>query len=99
MTFTSLIAEVEGTAYHGHAGVRDWWRQVMDGLENVRYEMTELHDFGDRGYADLVVSAEVADVPVPQRMWQAFKVRDGRPYWWQTCRTESEARRLLELDP
>ena len=93
--FNSLIAESEGPMFRGHDGVREWWARVARSLGGLRYEAGEIVDLGDRALAELVVMGKVSDVEVTQRMWQAFKVRDGRAYWWWTCRTESEARDLV----
>ena len=30
-------------------------------------------------------------VEVPQRMWQAIALRDGKPIWWSTFRSEADA--------
>lgn len=94
--FRSLIAEAEGRAYRGHQGVREWWERVANALGGLRFEPKELHDLGDRGYAELVVTGRVEGVDVPQRMWQAFVLRDGKPIWWATFRTEAEALEALE---
>lgn len=94
--FLSLVAEVEGRVYRGHDGVREWWEGVANALGGLRFDVQEIHDLGDRGYAELVVTASVGGVDVPQRMWQAFVVRDGKPAWWATFRTEGEALEALE---
>ncbi len=94
--FRSLIAEAEGRAYHGHDGVREWWEQVANALGGLRFEPEEIHDLGDRGYAELVITGTVEGVDIPQRMWQAFVMREGKPIWWGVFRTEAEALEALE---
>ncbi len=94
--FRSLIAEAEGSVYRGHEGVREWWERVANALGGLHFEPEEIHDLGDRGYAELVVTATVEGVGVPQRMWQAFVFRDGRAIWWATFRAEAEALEALE---
>jgi hypothetical protein len=94
--FRSLIAEAEGQTYHGHDGVREWWEKVAQALGGLRFDPTEIHDLGERAYVELVVTGTVEGVDVPQRMWQAFRVRDGRAIWWATFRTEAEALEALE---
>ena len=94
--FSSLIAEAEGRAYHGHDGVRQWWSSVADFLGGLRFELVGYHDLAeDRGYAELVVVGTVSEVEVPQRMWQAIRIRGERAIWWRTCRSEEEARSAL----
>ena len=94
--FRSLIAEVEGRAYRGHAGVREWWDRVANALGGLHFEPKEIHDLGDRGYTELVVTGTVEGVEIPQRMWQAWVIRDGTATWWATFRTEAEAAEALE---
>jgi len=93
--FRSLIAEAEGQTYHGHAGVREWWEKVLVALGGLRFDVEEIHDLGDSGLAELVVTGNVDGVDVPQRMWQAFHVRDAKLVWWATFRSEAEARDAL----
>ncbi len=94
--FQSLVAEAEGTTYRGHEGVREWWNKVAGNFASLQFELEEFVDYGDRGFARLLVKGTVADVEVPQRMWQAFMMSDGKPVWWQSYRTEAEARAALE---
>ena len=96
--FTSLIAESEGRTYHGHDGVREWWGDVARALGGLHFEQDKVVDLGDRGYTSVVVTGQVSGVEVPQRMWQAVKVRDGKAYWWRTCRSEDEAKDLLGIE-
>jgi thiamine-phosphate pyrophosphorylase len=97
--FRSLVAEAEGQTYHGHAGVREWWDRVAKAFGALRFDIEELHALGDRGYAKVLVTATVSGVEVPQRMWQAARIRDGRAGWWDFYRTEAEAREAVGLPP
>jgi len=95
--FVSLVAEAEGGAYKGHDGVRVWWEQVGESLGTLRYEPQEMRDLGDGGVlTELVVSGNVAGVEVPQSMWHAVQVTDGKAAWWGSFRTEEEALGGLE---
>lgn len=89
--FTSMIAEVEGTAFRGHQGIRAWWETVRGEFEDVRWEELDLHGAGDRGVAHLRIVGVLSGVPVEQEMWQAAKFRDGKVIWWAFFRTEREA--------
>jgi SnoaL-like protein len=97
--FGSLIAEVEGQRYHGHDGIRRWWSEVISSLTELHFDLVAVHPLGDRGYTELRISTRTGGVEVPQRMFQAFQIRDGKPYWWQTFRTEAEAREAIGLEP
>jgi len=45
---------------------------------------------------ELVVSATVAGVDVPQTMWHTVQVRDSKAAWWGSFRTEEQALAGLE---
>lgn len=95
--FFSLVAEAEGGTFRGHDGVRIWWEQVGESLGTLSYEPTEMRDLGDDAVLTrLVVSGTVGRVEVPQTMWHAVQVRDGKAAWWGSFRTEQEALSSLE---
>jgi hypothetical protein len=77
--------------------VREWWQKVAQALGGLHFEPREIHDHGDRAYAKIVVTGNVGGVEIPQTMWQAFRLRDEKPVWWATFRTEAEARESLGL--
>jgi ketosteroid isomerase-like protein len=88
--FHSLIAEAEGRTFRGHDGVREWWHAVIESL-NIRPGPEEIESFRDRGVTRMRLSGTIAGVEVPQRMWMAWRVREGKIVWWTTYRTEAEA--------
>ena len=93
----SLIAESEGGTYRGHAGVREWWRDVAGSLGGIQFEAEEIRELDDETLLVRVRTAgEVADVQVEQVMWQAIAIRDGLALWWQPFRSEQEALEGLE---
>jgi ketosteroid isomerase-like protein len=95
--FVSLVAEAEGGTFKGHDGVRAWWESVGESLGTLRYEPKEMRDLGGGGViTELVVSGTVAGVAVPQTMWHAVQVSDGKAAWWGSFRTEEEALGGLE---
>jgi ketosteroid isomerase-like protein len=95
--FVSLVAEAEGGTFQGHEGVRAWWESVGEALGGLHYEPKEMRDLGkDAVLTELVVSGTYAGVEVPQTMWHAVQVRDGRAAWWGSFRTEEEALRSLD---
>ena len=42
-----LVASTEGRRYHGHAGLRQWARDMEDVWEYLNPELQELHDAGE----------------------------------------------------
>lgn len=89
--FTSLIAEVEGTTYRGHDGIRAWWESVRGAFEDVRWDLLDFRGDGERGVLHFRMAGMLGGVPVEQAMWQAVKSRDGKFTWWAIYRTEREA--------
>ena len=95
--FTSMIAEVEGQTFRGHAGVRSWWNSVAGAFQVVRWELIELEGSSPRGLAKLRAVAEVDGVEVEQMVWQAASFRDGKLDWWAFFRDEHAARAAAGL--
>lgn len=95
--FTSLVAEVEGTTFRGHDGVRAWWERVRGAFADVEWELLEFRSSGPRGVAQIRMAGTLGGVPVNQRMWLAARTRDGRVSWWSFFRTEREALEALGL--
>jgi ketosteroid isomerase-like protein len=89
--FTSLVAEAEGTTFRGHQGVRDWWRTVRAAFQDVRWELLDFRDYGDRAVTKLHIAGTLGGVHVEQTMWQLVTHRDGRARSWRFFRTEQEA--------
>jgi hypothetical protein len=91
--FNSLVAESEGGGFKGHDGVREWWNRVVKSLGGLRYDIEEPLDLSDGlVLTQVVISGKVADVEVPQEMWNLGEVRNGKTVWWAVFRTEEEAR-------
>jgi ketosteroid isomerase-like protein len=95
--FTSLVAEVEGTAFRGHDGIRAWWETVRGAFEDVRWDLLDFRGDGERGVLHFRMAGMLGGVPVEQTMWQAVKSRDGKLTWWALYRTEREALEAVGL--
>jgi ketosteroid isomerase-like protein len=97
--FTSMVAEAEGTTFRGHEGVREWWRTVRGAFEDVRWELLEVRDYGDRAVVKLCMAGTLGGVRVEQTMWQVVTQRDGMARSWRFFRTEGEAEEAAEQEP
>jgi ketosteroid isomerase-like protein len=42
------VLEGKATVYRGHEGVRQWIRDIDEALAEIRLELPEIHDLGDR---------------------------------------------------
>jgi len=89
--FTSLVAEVEGTTFRGHDGVRTWWETVRGAFADVRWEVLEVRGCGPGGVAQVRMTGTLGGVPVNLMMWLAATLRERRVSWWSFFRTEREA--------
>ena len=94
--FHSLIAEADGRTFRGHEGVREWWDAVIRSL-GVRPGAEHIEGFRDRGITRMHLAGRIGDVEVPQAMWMAWRLRNGRLIWWATVRTEAEALEAVGL--
>jgi ketosteroid isomerase-like protein len=97
--FTSMVAEAEGTTFRGHEGVREWWRTVRGAFEEVRWELLEVRDQGDRAVVKLRMAGTLGGVRVEQTMWQVVTQREGMASSWRFFRTEREAEAAAEEGP
>jgi ketosteroid isomerase-like protein len=89
--FTSMVAEMEGTTFRGHQGIRTWWRTVVGAFGDVQWQVPDVRGPGDRGIAQVRMDGTLGNVPVNLRMWLAVRLRDGKVTWWSWYRTEQEA--------
>ena len=98
LEFTSLIAEAEGTTFHGHDGARAWWDTVRGAFDEVTWELLDVRGEDDRGVARVRLIGKIGGVPVEQTLWQAIVLRDGKAVWWANYRDEGEALAAVNLD-
>jgi ketosteroid isomerase-like protein len=95
--FTSMIAEVEGTTFRGHAGIRTWWKTVVEAFGEVHWEVLDVRGPGDRGVAHVRMDGTLGGVPLNLRMWLAARLSGGKVTWWSWYRTEREALEAVGL--
>ena len=89
--FTSMVAEVEGTTFRGHDGIRTWWETVVGAFGDVHWEVLDVRGHGDRGVAHVRMDGTLGEVPLNLNMWLAARLRDGRVTSWSWHRSEQEA--------
>jgi ketosteroid isomerase-like protein len=88
----SLLAGIEG-GYHGHAGIRRWWENLLDAFPDFIAEVVEVRDLGDETLMTYRARGHGSDTDAPFEMplWQVVRWRRGKSVWWQVFVTEAEA--------
>jgi ketosteroid isomerase-like protein len=65
--------------YHGHDGIREVWRVLLDAFQDVRLDAEELLDLGDRVLVTTKLNGHGtgSGVSISQPLFQLFTVRRG----------------------
>ena len=90
--FGSRIAAMEG-GFHGHDGIRRWWRTILDASPDRRIEILEVRDLDDmtltraraRGHGG------VSQIPYEETIWSVVRWRGEKAVWWGVFPTKTEA--------
>ena len=82
-----------GEPYRGHAGVRRWWEESFAVLPDLRAEVNEIRDFGDRTFVRgrLYGQGAGSGASIERAMWLANEWRDKKTVWWCSFGSEAEA--------
>ena len=94
----SRLATIEG-GYHGHDGVRRWWRDLFAALPDFTVEVVDVRASDDVTIAEIRNRARGADsrAPVSETLWQVARWRDGKVVWWSAYPICSEALEAVGL--
>ena len=92
------LAAVEG-GYHGHEGIRRWWKQLFDAWPDYQLEVIEVRDLGEITLARTEVGGRAADsgIPVRQTAWHIWRWRRNKAVWFGFFPTEAEALEAVRL--
>ena len=90
----SRLVAVEG-GYHGHEGVRRWWRNLLEAIPDFTTEV-DVRDVGDEGDLTLVVlhnrgHGNTSDAPVDETRFMLVRWRDRKCVSWTVFSDETEA--------
>jgi hypothetical protein len=82
-----------GEPYRGHAGIRSWWEETFAVLPDLRAEVYEIRDFGDRTFASGCLRGHGAGsgASIERAMWLANEWRDQRTVWASAFGSKTEA--------
>jgi ketosteroid isomerase-like protein len=88
-----------GEPYRGHAGVRSWWEESFAVFPDLRAEVQEIRDFGNRTFAcgRIYGQGAASGASIERAMWLANEWRDGKTVWWCAFGSEGEALEAASL--
>jgi len=88
-----------GHPYRGHAGVRSWWEESFEVLPDLRAEVYQVRDLGNRTFVHGCLRGHGAGsgAPIERTMWLAIEWRDKKEVWWCSFGSEAEALEAARL--
>ena len=91
-------ASIEGS-YHGHDGIRRFWKNLLDAFPDFTIEVVEVRDPGDLTLAALRLRSHGAssDVPSDETVWQVARWRREKCVWLRNFDTRDEALEAVGL--
>jgi ketosteroid isomerase-like protein len=91
--FAPRSAELEGSSYRGHEGIRSWWETMFRLFSEYRAEIQEVQDLGDVTFGRLRLRGQGKEsgAPMEQTQWHVVEWRQGTVVRWRTLRSEAEA--------
>jgi hypothetical protein len=94
------VALEGGNHYHGHDGVRRWWKDLFDVFPDFTAEAVGPQDLGD----DLTLTrlrqrahGAGSDTPTDEKTWNVCRWRRAKCVWWRTFDTRDEALEAVGL--
>jgi ketosteroid isomerase-like protein len=77
---SAIIGGAEGRAYRGHKGFRQWYTDVMETFTELRTELTEFRDFGDRvvAFGRIRALGRESGLQLDEETGWVFTIRRGR---------------------
>ena len=98
--FTPYEVSVQGgDPYCGHDGMRTWWEESLEVLPDLRAELYEVRDFGDRVYVRGCLRGHGASsgASFERALWAAVEWRDGKQVRYRAFGSEAEALEAVGL--
>jgi hypothetical protein len=82
-----------GEPYRGHAGVRSWWEDSFAVFPDLRAEIYEVRDLGERLFVHGRIRGQGAGsgAAIERTLWQALEYRNEKVTWWCVFGSEAEA--------
>ena len=92
--FTPYEVSVQGgEPYRGHAGVRNWWEESFAVFPDLRAEVYEIRDLGDKTLVHGLLRGQGAGsgASIKRPLWVTVEWRGKKMVWWCTFDSEAEA--------
>jgi uncharacterized protein len=77
---SAIIGGAEGGVYRGHDGVRRWFAETRESFEDLRTELTEFRDLGDRvvGFGRVHARGRESGLELDSATGWLFELRGGK---------------------
>ena len=77
---SAIIGGAEGRVYRGHDGVRRWFAETQESFEDLRTELTEFRDLGDRvvGFGRIHARGRESGLELDSATGWLFELRGGK---------------------
>ena len=77
---SAIVGGAEGNTYRGHAGFRRWYADSMESFAELRIELTEFRDLGDRvvAFGHIHGRGRESGLEVDSPTGWLFKLRRGK---------------------
>src|SRR4051812_43097252 len=77
---SAIIGGAEGNVFRGHDGFRRWYAESMESFEELRTELTEYRDLGDRvvAFGHIHARGRGSGVEIDSPTGWVFTVRTGK---------------------
>jgi ketosteroid isomerase-like protein len=98
--FVALVADVEGRAYHGYDGMRQYFVDMHDAWTESEYELEDLIDAGGDHVVALVrwrAAGRASGIQVDEPLAAVYSFRDGRAYRMVVFQSRADALKSVGL--
>ena len=87
------IAVQGGTPYHGHDGMRAWWRETLEVIPDFKVDLTEAVDLGDQVFVKGRIHGHGAGsgAAFERALWGLMEFRNGKQVRYRTFASEADA--------
>jgi ketosteroid isomerase-like protein len=87
------VAVQGGTPYRGREGMRKWWEESLEVLPDLRVDLDEVRDLGDRVFVGGHLRGHGAGsgAAIERPLWGLLEFHDGKQFRYWAFGSESEA--------